>query len=293
MIIELNKKITSERRQVVEWFTELRDQIVCEFEKIEKEFDPRSNSKFDKITWNHRNDGGGEMCVMEGKVFEKIGVNISHIYAKMDNNFTDKIPGAEKNDGYFWATGISLVSHMSSPLVPCVHMNTRNIHTSQSWFGGGADLTPMYYNQKDYDLFHNNLRDTCNKYDANYYDEYKKYADDYFYIKHRQEYRGIGGIFFDYLNTNNWQNDFSFVKDVGKIFLDTYAQIVRKHMNRKWTKEQREYQLQRRGRYAEFNLMYDRGTIFGLKTQGNIRAIMMSLPPVVKWSTQNMTEIIF
>ncbi len=282
-----NKPSTiDQKQQAVDWFTALRDQICAAFESIETDYTGhlqcRPPGKFDFKKWDRHGGGGGTMGVMRGRVFEKVGVNISVVKGTFSPEFAAKIPGADENPD-FWAAGISLVAHMQSPLVPAVHMNTRHIVTSKSWFGGGADLTPMYPNDSDTQNFHAAFKKACDKYDPEYYPKYKKWCEDYFYLKHRKEARGIGGIFYDYHNTKNWENDFSFTQDVGKTFLEVYPKIVREHMNKSWTPEQREHQLIRRGRYVEFNLLYDRGTEFGLKTDGNVEAILMSMPPEVKW----------
>jgi coproporphyrinogen III oxidase len=279
------------------WFSELRDKICAAFEKIEDELSGAHKDlpagRFERKPWPRKNEdgsdgGGGVMSVMRGRVFEKVGVNISMgvnistVHGHFSEEFRKKIPGAE-NGGAFWASGISLVAHMRSPLVPAVHMNTRHIVTTKSWFGGGADLTPMYPDENDTQDFHAALKKTCDAFDPAYYPKYKKWCDEYFFLPHRNEPRGVGGIFYDYLESGDAGKDFSFTKEVGKTFLDIYAAIVRRHMNRPWTPEQREHQLVRRGRYVEYNLLYDRGTQFGLKTGGNTEAILMSLPPEVKW----------
>jgi coproporphyrinogen III oxidase len=219
---------------------------------------------------------------MRGRVFEKVGVNISTVFGEFSKEFASSIPGA-KDDPRFFATGVSLVAHMRSPLVPAVHMNTRYIVTTQDWFGGGADLNPMYENDQDTQTFHAAYKMACDKYNPEYYPKFKKFCDEYFYIKHRNKSRGVGGIFYDNLNSGSWEEDFAFTKDVGKAFLDVYPKIVRNHMFEAWTSDQREHQLVKRGHYTEFNLIYDRGTKFGLMTGGNTEAILMSLPPEAKW----------
>ena len=286
-----NKAINSDlwedrKAKAFDWFTTLRDQICAKFEAID------GAEKFGRKPWdrageeNHSGaklNGGGEISLLTGgKVFEKVGVNISCVHGTFSEQFALQIPGAKESNGQFWAAGISLVAHMQSPLVPAVHMNTRMIVTSKAWFGGGADLTPMFENTEDTAQFHGALEECCDRHDAAYYPKFKKWADEYFFLPHRNEPRGIGGIFYDYLE-NDWDKDFAFTQDVGKTFASVYPAIVRKHIHEPWTEAQREAQLIKRGRYVEFNLLYDRGTTFGLKTGGNTEAILMSLPPEVKW----------
>jgi coproporphyrinogen III oxidase len=276
------------KEQAENWFKDLRDQICAAFEKIEDDAEATHKpGRFERKSWERKNEdgsagGGGVMSVMHGRVFEKVGVNVSTVHGKFSSTFRKQIPGAE-DTGEFYATGISLVAHMRSPHVPAVHMNTRHIVTAKSWFGGGADLTPVKPDVRDTADFHDAFRKTCDAFDPDYYPKFKKWCDEYFFLPHRNEPRGIGGIFFDYLESGDRQKDFSFVQEVGKTFLKIYPQIVRRHMNETWTADEREYQLIRRGRYVEFNLLYDRGTQFGLKTGGNAEAILMSMPPEVKW----------
>ena len=258
-----------------DWFRELRDGICTEFEKIE-------GTSFTRKKWNRDGGGGGEMSIMRGKIFEKVGVNISTVYGVFSPEFRNQIPGAQ-DDGKFYATGISLVAHMMNPFVPAVHMNTRFIVTSnKEWFGGGADLNPIYPIEEDTKFFHDELKKCCDDHDPAFYKKYKDWADEYFYIKHRGEPRGVGGIFYDYLE-GDFDKNFSFTKDVGKTFLRIYPEIVRKNMKKLYGEDEREYQSIRRGRYAEFNLAIDRGTKFGFATGGNSEAILMSLPPNAKW----------
>jgi coproporphyrinogen III oxidase len=278
----------SERqRRAVSWFETLRDRICAAFEAIEDDYagpgsDALPPGRFLRTVWDRPGGGGGTMTVMRGRVFEKVGVNVSNVSGEFSAEFRNEIPGADE-DPRFWASGVSLVAHMRSPLVPAVHMNTRHIVTRKSWFGGGADLTPIYPDENAAAQFHAKLAAACVGYDPECYDRFKAWCDEYFYLPHRGEPRGAGGIFFDYLDSGDRERDFAFVRAVGEAFLSVYPVIVRERMNRPWSVEQRRHQLVRRGRYVEFNLLYDRGTRFGLKTGGNVEAILMSLPPEAAW----------
>lgn len=290
----MKENMEDKKQSASAWFRSLRDQICAEFETIEREYTssptplsphPPITSSFTRTPWNREGGGGGEMSLMRGHVFEKVGVNISTVHGEFSESMRKEIPGAAENPK-FWASGISLVAHMCSPLVPAVHMNTRMIvvgDNTKRWFGGGADLTPMFPDDKDTADFHAAFKATCDKFNPEYYPKYKQWCDEYFFLKHRNEPRGVGGIFYDYLDSGDWQKDFDFTQAVGKTFLDIYPRLVRRHMRLPWTPEQREWQLKKRGRYVEFNLLYDRGTRFGIQTGGNTEAILMSLPPEVKW----------
>ena len=273
--------------RVADWFEKLRDNLCGQFETIESEAEdsPLSNQPsghFQRKNWTRDGGGGGQISVMHGRVFEKVGVNISVVHGQFAEDFRDQIPGAT-DDGQFWAGGISLVAHPQNPFVPAAHMNTRFVITSKAWFGGGGDLTPLKPASKQANTFHADLKACCDRHDPDYYPKYKQWCDDYFYLKHRDEPRGAGGIFYDYLDSGDREADFSFTRDVGSSFAGSYVNIVRETMNKHFTAEDRHFQLVRRGRYVEFNLLYDRGTSFGLKTGGNIEAILMSLPPEVRW----------
>lgn len=277
-------KFTHEQEITYQWFTSLRNQICAAFEKLEDDLQNAELTvgRFERTSWQRAGGGGGEMSVMRGRVFEKVGVNISRVHGEFPAHFAKEIPGASE-DPRFFACGLSLVAHMCSPLVPAVHFNTRYITTTKTWFGGGGDLTPMYVNEDDTKDFHAAFKQACDLYQPDAYSKFSKECDEYFYLPHRNEPRGVGGIFYDYLNSGDFEADFTFTQNVGKAFLEVFPRIVRKHMHEKWSDEQREHQLVKRGRYAEFNLLYDRGTKFGLATGGNTEAILMSLPPVAKW----------
>jgi coproporphyrinogen III oxidase len=268
------------------WFEQLRDRICAAFEAIELDYRGTAYAdlppgRFERQAWDRDGGGGGVISLMRGRVFEKVGVNVSTVSGEFSPEFRKQMPGAEA-DGRFWASGISLVAHLRSPHVPPAHMNTRHIRTTRSWFGGGADLNPIYPDDDDTRAFHAQLQAACDAYAPDAYPRFKQWADEYFFIPHRGEPRGVGGIFYDYLE-GDFDRHFAFTRDIGTAFLDIYPRLIRRHMDRSWTQAERQHQLVRRGRYAEFNLIYDRGTQFGLKTGGNPEAILMSLPPAVAW----------
>jgi len=267
-----------------QWFESLRDSICAEFEAIERE--AGSDAAFAYTPWDRTDPsgepgGGGVRGVMKGRVFEKVGVNVSTVGGSFEGDFAGTIHGAAE-DPRFFATGISLVAHMANPHVPAVHMNTRYLVTTKAWFGGGADLNPPIPYDADTAEFHAALKAACDAHDPAHYPRFKQWADDYFYIPHRKVHRGVGGIFYDHLE-GDWDANFAFTRDVGRAFLDVFPKIVRRRMETSFTDTDKARQLEWRGRYAEFNLVYDRGTLFGLKTGGNIDAILMSLPPQATW----------
>ena len=283
--------IASRRQDAQDWFQGLRDRICAAFEAIEDDYcvahpDVGPAGRFEQKQWNRPEGGGGVMSVMHGQVFEKVGVNISTVHGEFSPEFRGQIPGTSE-DPSFWASGISLVAHMKNPFVPAVHMNTRYLNAGgdagKRWFGGGADLTPIMPYDDDIQDFHQELEAACDRHHPDYYKDFKAWCDDYFYLKHRDEPRGAGGIFYDYLDAGDYNGEFTFTKDVGEAFLSIYPKLVRRRMETHYTEEDRHYQLVRRGRYVEFNLLYDRGTTFGLKTGGNVEAILMSMPPEVRW----------
>jgi coproporphyrinogen III oxidase len=276
--------LDNQQQAARDWFESLRDRICAEFEAIERE--AGSDARFQFIPWDRTDDdgtpgGGGVRGQMSGKVFEKVGVNVSTVGGRFSPEFASSIPGAEEDPSFF-ATGISLVAHMANPHVPAVHMNTRFLTTTRRWFGGGADLNPAIPYDEDTEAFHARMRAACAAHDPTFYPRFSKWAEEYFWLPHRKRARGVGGIFYDRLE-DHFEEHFAFTRDVGEAFLDIYPQIVRKRMETPFTDADMNELLEFRGRYVEFNLLYDRGTLFGLKTGGNIDAILMSLPPLAKW----------
>jgi len=274
MDLEIKKDLASS------WFKLLQDAICEDIKKLE-----RNKAQFETTTWKRnikKDEGGGEYRILRnGEIFDKIGINFSKVYGKFPKQFQKNIPGAHKNPN-FWASGISVVMHMKNPLIPAMHFNTRYISTTYDWFGGGMDVTPSKIDNNEKKEFHKILKNMCDRHNKKYYNKYKKWCDEYFYLPHRKESRGIGGIFFDY-QKKNFDKDFKFVKDVGVTFQLIFNRIITKKIKKKWTTKDKEIQYFKRGRYVEFNLLHDRGTKFGLQTGGNVDGILMSLPPIAKW----------
>jgi coproporphyrinogen III oxidase len=293
--VEAELSLDQKKQTAKAWFETLRDQICARFEALEDaapaHLYPGAPGRFEKTPWRRgdgsHDQGGGVMGMMRGRFFEKVGVHVSTVYGEFSPDFAKQVPGASE-DPRFWASGISLIAHMRNPHCPAAHMNTRMIVTTKSWFGGGGDLNPTQAYQRSQDFedaraFHAPYKAACDAVDATYYPKFKAWADEYFFLPHRNEHRGVGGIFYDHQDSGDWARDFAFTQGVGRAFLEAFAPLLEKRMNQAWTDADRREQLKQRGRYVEFNLLYDRGTVFGLKTGGNIESILSSMPPEAIW----------
>ncbi|MEO1251908.1 MAG: oxygen-dependent coproporphyrinogen oxidase [Pseudomonadota bacterium] len=288
-------ELEDRKPRVKAWFEQLRDDIIAAFETLEDDagdlYADQEPGRFERTPWRRgdgeKDQGGGVMSMINGRVFEKAGIHTSTVYGEFSEEFRKAIPGAEE-DPRFWASGVSLIAHTRNPHAPAAHMNTRMLVTTKTWFGGGGDLNPMHpayrtETHEDTAEFHAAMQQACDQHDADYFPKFKKWCDEYFWLPHRNEPRGVGGIFYDRHDSGDWEADFAFTQDVGRAFRDIYPALVAKRMDQPWTEDDREKQLVQRGRYAEFNLLYDRGTTFGLKTGGNVESILSSLPPEAKW----------
>lgn len=291
-----DENMTVKKAAAEQWFQKLQADLIARFEALEDAAAPAlyagNSGRFERTTWKRGNGsedlGGGTMALLKGRLFEKAGIHTSTVFGRFSEEFRKQIPGADSNGGEFWASGISLIAHPANPRIPAVHMNTRMIATSKSWFGGGADLTPLLGYQRDPYFedsldFHAALKHACDGHDKAFYPKFRDECDIYFHLAHRDEPRGTGGIFYDRHDTGNWEEDFAFTQTVGRAFADIYPSLVTRRFGERWSEDEREEQLVQRGRYVEFNLLYDRGTTFGLKTGGNVKSILSSMPPVVKW----------
>ncbi len=284
------------RPRAAAWFAELQDALIAAFEALEDEAPaslyPGSPGRFVRKPWRRGDgtpdQGGGTGGFMKGRFFEKVGVHFSEVYGQFNSDYAKQIPGAGE-DPSFWACGVSLIAHMKNPHCPAAHMNTRHIQTTQWWFGGGGDLNPTQDYQRSQDFedakaFHAPYQAVCDAFDPAYFPKYKAWCDEYFWLPHRDEPRGVGGVFYDHHNSGDWERDFAFTQGIGRAFLEAYPPLLRHRMHQEWSAEDREEQLLRRGRYVEYNLLYDRGTTFGLKTGGNVETILSSMPPEAKWA---------